>query len=52
LQEQLTDPQQSVLSVEQFLRLAINAGSKVKVADEVGKDHICQIIFLNPVVDE
>lgn len=52
LQEQQTDPQQDVLSVEQFLNLAKNAGSKVKAADEVGKDHICRIIFLNLIVDE
>jgi hypothetical protein len=45
-------PKQELLSIEQFLNLAKNAGSKVKAADEVGKDHICRIIFLNLVVDD
>lgn len=48
----LNDPEQEILSIEQFLNLAKNAGSKVKAADEVGKDAICRIIFLNLVVDE
>lgn len=52
LREQLTDPNQEVLSIEQFLNLAKKAGSKVKAANEVGKDHICRLIFLNLVVDE
>ncbi len=46
------DPEAEVLSIEQFLNLAKNAGSKVKAADEVGKDSICRLIFLNLVVDE
>lgn len=46
------NPEQDVLSVEQFLNLAKNAGSKVKAANEVGKDHILRLIFLNLVVDE
>ncbi len=52
LRTQLTDPKQEVLTIEQFLNLAKNAGSKVKAANEVGKDHICRLIFLNLVVDE
>jgi SMC interacting uncharacterized protein involved in chromosome segregation len=52
LREQLTDPKQELLSIEQFLNLAKNAGSKVKAANEVGKDHICRLIFLNLVVDD
>ena len=59
LQEQITelesiqnDPEKEALSIKQFLNLAKNAGSKVKAADEVGKDHISQLIFLNLVVDE
>lgn len=52
LREQLTDPEQEVLSIEQFLNLAKNAGSKVKAANEVGKDHLCRLIFLNLVVDD
>lgn len=52
LRAELSDPDQELLSIEQFLNLAKNAGSKVKAADEVGKDHICRIIFLNLVVDE
>ena len=52
LNKLITDPEQELLSIEQFLNLAKNAGSKVKAANEVGKDHICRIIFLNLVVDE
>jgi site-specific DNA recombinase len=46
------DPEQETLTIEQFLNLSKNASSKVKAADEVGKDHICRLIFLNLVVDE
>jgi hypothetical protein len=52
LEEAQTDPAKDVLSIEQFLNLAKTAGSKVKAATEVGKDHICRIIFLNLIVDE
>lgn len=52
LRAELSDPDQELLSIEQFLNLAKNAGSKMKAADEVGKDHICRIIFLNLVVDD
>ncbi len=52
LRTELSDPEQELLSIEQFLNLAKNAGSKVKAANEVGKDHICRIIFLNLVVDD
>ena len=34
------------------MNLAKNAGSKVKKVNEVGKDLICRMIFLNLVVDE
>lgn len=47
-----SDPEQEVLTIEQFLNLSKNVSSKVKAADEVGKDHICRLIFLNLVVDE
>ncbi len=52
LRAELSDPDQELLSIKQFLNLAKNAGSKVKAADEVDKDHVCRIIFLNLVVDE
>ena len=52
LRDQLTDPVQEILSIEQFLNLAKNAGSKLKAADEVAKDHISRLIFLNLVVDD
>lgn len=52
LKETMKDPTQELLSIEQFLNLAKNAGSKLKAANEVAKDHICRIIFLNLVVDE
>lgn len=52
LRERETDPAQELLSIEQFLNLAKKAGSKVKAANEVGKDKICRLIFLNLVVDD
>jgi DNA invertase Pin-like site-specific DNA recombinase len=52
LRAEQSDPVQELLSIEQFLNLAKNAGSKMKAADEVGKDHIARIIFLNLVVDD
>ncbi len=52
LKAELIDPELELLSIEQFLNLAKNAGSKVKAANEVAKDRICRIIFLNLVVDE
>jgi hypothetical protein len=52
LRAEMRDPEQELLSIERFLNLAKNAGSKVKAADEVGKDHIARIIFLNLVVDD
>lgn len=52
LRAEQSDPVQELLSIEQFLNLAKNAGSKVKAANEVGKDHIARIIFLNLVVDD
>jgi hypothetical protein len=52
LRAELSDPVQELLSIEQFLNLAKNAGSKVKAANEVGKDHIARIIFLKLVVDD
>lgn len=45
LRAELSDPDQELLSIKQFLNLAKNAGSKVKAADEIGKDHITRIIF-------
>ena len=47
-----SDPEKDTLSIEQFLNLAKNAGSKEKAADEIGKDHILRLIFLNLAVDE
>jgi site-specific DNA recombinase len=52
LELMLSEPEQTILSVEQFLNLSKNVSSKVKAADEVGKDRICRIIFLNLVADE
>lgn len=52
LREQESDPVQELLSIEQFLNLAKKAGSKVKAANEVGKDQICRLIFLNLAVDD
>jgi site-specific DNA recombinase len=52
LRTALSDPEAEVLSIEQFLNLAKNVGAKVEAANEVAKDHICRIIFLNLYVDE
>jgi site-specific DNA recombinase len=52
LQDVQSDPKKDILTIEQFLNLAQNAGSKVKAANEIGKDHISRIIFLNLVVNE
>ena len=52
LRAELNDPEQWQISIEQSLNLAKNPGSKVKKVNEVSKGLICQIIFLNLVVDE
>ncbi len=52
LEDQLTSPEQDRVSLEQFLNLSKNTAAKVKAANEVAKDKICQIIFLNFTVDE
>ena len=52
LKEQLTDPEQDKLSIDQFLNLSKNAGVIVQSADAIIKDKICREIFLNFTVDE
>lgn len=52
LKDQLTDPAQDKLSIEQFLNLPKNAGVIVQSADAIIKDKICREIFLNFTVDE
>src|SRR3989344_3658012 len=49
---QLTDPKQDYLSIEEFLNLSNNASTIVKSANEIVKDQICRYIFLNLTVDE
>lgn len=52
LKEKKKNPELEILSLENFLNLVKNLDSKVKTADEVGKDKISRLIFLNLVVDE
>ncbi len=52
LRKKEKDPTQELLSIENFLNLAKNAGFKVKAANEVIKDQICRLIFLNLVLEE
>ena len=52
LKEQLTDPEQDKLSIEQFLNLSKNAGVIVQSSDAIIKDKICREIFLNFTVNE
>ncbi|MBI2601265.1 hypothetical protein HYW42_04915 [Candidatus Daviesbacteria bacterium] len=52
LKDQLTDPEQDKLSIEQFLNLSKNAGVIVQSAGVIIKDKICREIFLNFTVDE
>lgn len=52
LKDQLTDPEEDRLSIEQFLNLSKNAGVIIQSADAIIKDKICREIFLNFTVDE
>ncbi len=52
LKQNLTDPEQDRLSIQQFLNLSKNAGNIIKSGDVIVKDAISRIIFLNFSVDE
>lgn len=52
LKEELTNPEDDKLSIEEFLNLSKNAGAIIQSADVVIKDQICREIFLNLTVNE
>jgi DNA invertase Pin-like site-specific DNA recombinase len=51
LEAQRTDPEQDVLSFEEFLNVANKASLHLKAADIAAKDRIARLIYLNVVVD-
>ena len=52
LQEQITNPQQDMLSFEEFLNIAKSADLYLKAADIAAKDRITRLIYLNVTVDD
>lgn len=52
LEADISDPDTLKLSYEEVLNISKNAASKVMAGNEVQKDVICQLIFLNIAVDE
>ena len=52
LKGQLVDPDQQIITLENFLNLSKNAGKAVQTDDPVIKDAICRLLFLNFSVDE
>lgn len=51
LKDQIRDPEQEKITIEDFLNLSKNAVSTIKSGDAVVKDAICRLIFLNLSVD-
>ncbi len=51
LTEQRTNPDEDIMSFEEFLNVIKNASKHLKVADVVLKDHIARLIYLNVHVD-
>ena len=52
LQEQITDPQEDIMSFKEFLNVANNADSHLKAGDVGSKDRIARLIYSNVVVDD
>lgn len=52
IKEQIGNPEEEALTLEDFLNLAKNAAKAVKMGDPIVKDRICRILFLNLTVDE
>lgn len=52
IKARVSNPEDDVLTIEEFLNLSKNAARVVKAADAVVKDAICRIVFLNFNVDE
>lgn len=51
LQGQVTDPAEDLLTFQEFLNVANNAGLHLRAADVAAKDRIARLIYLNVVVD-
>lgn len=51
LQDGITDPDQDIMSFEQFLNVVNNAGKLLRAADVGLKDRIARLIYLNVRVD-
>jgi hypothetical protein len=51
IKKDLTESEGQNMSIDQFLNLSQLAGSKLEAASVEAKDRICQMIFLNFVVD-
>lgn len=51
LKEQATDPDQDIMSFEEFLNIVNNAGKLLRAADVGLKDRIARLIYLNVRVD-
>lgn len=51
LKEQIGDPEQDVMSFEDFLNIVKIAGKLLRAADVGLKDRIARLIYLNVVVD-
>lgn len=51
LQKQTTDPDQDIMSFDEFLNVVNNAGKLLRAADVGLKDRIARIIYLNVRVD-
>jgi hypothetical protein len=52
LQEQITDPQQDMMSFDEFLNVAKSADLYLRAADIAAKDRITRLIYLNVTVDD
>ncbi|MFH1533507.1 MAG: recombinase family protein [Nitrospirota bacterium] len=52
LNARIADPKQQVVALENFLNLSKNAGLAIQLGNEVAKDSICRLLFLNFFVDE
>lgn len=52
LREQQTDPQEDMMSFEEFLNVANNADLHLRAADVSAKDRIARLIYLNVTVDD
>ncbi len=51
LEKQVTDPDQDIMSFEEFLNVVNNAGKLLRAADVGLKDRIARLIYLNVRVD-